>query len=148
MDRSVEERVVLPGDDACLERAWAAKERIRRSDGVLEQTRAYFEREYRRQTGYLLLSGDEVVAFAVAHADGYLSLLGVVPEWRRRGLGTRLVEDVLDDHPAVTCHVRATNRAAVAFYAHLGFDVERRVADYYPDGTDALYLRLERGGDR
>lgn len=151
VNRSIRERVIPPGDDAYLEQAWAVKERIRRSEGVLKQRRAYFEREYRLRAAYLLLSADgedEVVAFAVVHGDGYLTLLGVAPEYRRRGLGTWLVGVVLDDYPTVTCHVRATNRAAVEFYEHLGFDVEYRIDDYYGDGTDALYLRLERGDDR
>lgn len=142
------ERVVPPGDDAYRKQVWTVKEQIRRSDGVLVQTRRYFYREYRQHTVYLLVAenGEEVVAFAVIHGDGYLSLLGVVPEYRRQGLGTRLIEALLDDYPTITCHTRATNRAAVAFYEHLGFAVERRIPNYYRDDTDALYLRLERGG--
>lgn len=147
MSRGVQERIVQPGDDAYLERVWELKERIRRSDGVLKQNRGYFEREYRQQTAYLLLSGDdsnEVVAFAVIHSDGYLSLFGVARGHRRQGVGTALVESLLEDYPTVTCHTRASNQSAVAFCEHVGFDVVRRIVNYYPDGTDALFLRLAR----
>lgn len=88
MTRSVEERTVPPGDDTYLEQTWELKERIRRSDRVLKQSRAYFETEYRQETVYLLLSPDnrnQVVAFAVVHADGYLSLLASTPGADGRG---------------------------------------------------------------
>lgn len=147
MTPSVNERTVPPGDDTYLEQTWKLKERIRRSDGVLKQPRAYFETEYRQETVYLLLLPDDhnqVIAFAVMHANGYLSLLGVAPEHRRKGLGTRLIQLLLNDHSVITCHTRATNQEARRFYLHDGFTVQRRIDDYYPDGTAALSLRLDR----
>lgn len=144
MERRAELRVVPPGDDEGLEAAWSLKERIRRSEGVLKQKRSYFERQYRGHAAHLALSaGGEVVGFAVVQPDGYLSLLGVAPEYRRRGLGTRLLGSVLDDHPTVTCHARADNEGALSFYDRAGFVEQRRVSGYYRDGTDALYLRLD-----
>ncbi|MFA9518692.1 GNAT family N-acetyltransferase [Halopenitus sp. H-Gu1] len=147
MTRNVEERRIPPGDDAHLAQAWELKERIRRSDGVLKQARAYFGTEYRQRTVYLLLfpnDQEEVVAFAVIHEDGYLSLFGVAPEHRRQGLGTRLIEALVDDYDTITLHTRASNRGAIEFYKHAGFTVQRRIQNYYPDGTDALLFRLER----
>lgn len=142
---TIEERVVPPGNDAYLEQTWDLKQRIQNVDGVLKQGRAYFDREYRGETVYLLLvdDGREVVAFAVIHADGYLSLLGVAPGERRQGLGSQLIETLLEDYSTVTCHTRATNRQAIEFYDHVGFTVEERIDGYYRDGTDALYLRHE-----
>lgn len=149
MASNIEERVILPGDDAHLRQAWELKEQIRRTDGVLEQNRTYFVTEYSQQTAYLLLSSDrreELVAFAVIHEDGYLSLFGVAPEHRRQGLGTRLMEALTDDYSTITLHTRATNEGAVEFYKHAGFTVQRRISEYYQDGTDALFLRFESGG--
>ena len=42
----------------------------------------------------------------------------------------------------VTCHARATNESALSFYEHVGFEVRRRIDNYYEDGGDAYYLRL------
>lgn len=151
MTRNVEVRIDPPGDDAQLREAWAVKERIRRSDGVLEQTRAYFETEYRRQTAYLLLSPngrEAVVAFGVIREDGYLTLFGVAPDHRRQGLGTRPVEALTDNYDTITLHTRATNREAIEFYEHTGFSVRRRIGDYYRDGTDALEFGFERDGSK
>lgn len=156
MSSDVEIRSVAPGDEAFLDEAWAIKERISRSEGVLGQSRDYFAYEYRRSTAYVPLSnrerstpsaGPDALGFAVVDANGYLSLLGVDPDRRREGLGTRLVAAVADDYDSVTCHARASNDAAVAFYERLGFAVERRVDSYYPDGADAYSLRREAGHD-
>ncbi|PSQ42344.1 GNAT family N-acetyltransferase [Halobacteriales archaeon SW_5_68_122] len=64
----------------------------------------------------------------------------------RRSKVYRLVAAVADDHGSVTCHARASNDDALAFYEHLGFEVERRVENYYEDNGDAYYLRLGDGG--
>lgn len=146
MTSNSNERIIPPGDDAYLKQAWALKEQIRLTDGVLRQNRSYFVREYRQQTAYLLLSSNdkEVVAFAVIHEDGYLSLFGVAPEHRRQGLGSRLMETLTGDYDTITLHTRATNEGAIEFYKHAGFTVQRRMPDYYQDGTDALFLRFER----
>lgn len=140
------ERRIPPGDDAYLGRAWELKEQIRRTDGVLQQSRSYFVREYSQQTAYLLLSSngrEGVVAFAVIHEDGYLSLFGVAPEHRRQGLGTRLVETLTEYYDTITLHTRARNEGTLEFYKQAGFTIQRCISDYYQDGTDAFSLRFE-----
>ena len=144
MSVNIERRVVDPGDDAFLEAAWDLKETIRRAEGVLKQRRGFFSQAYRRATVYLFFEPDsEVIAgFAAARRDGYILFLAVDPDHRGKGFGERLVAQVADNHRRVTCHARTTNENAIAFYRHLGFDVVRRIDNYYEDGGDAFYLRL------
>ena len=87
-----------------------------------------------------------MVGFAATRRDGYILFLAVHPEYRGEGLGRRLVAAVVDDHGTVTCHARASNDDALAFYEHLGFEVKRRVERYYEDNGDAYHLRLGDGG--
>lgn len=152
MSVTVDIRAIETGDDTCVEEAWRLKERIRREDGVLKQRRGFFTDAYRRSKVYALVEpgydGDDVVGFAAARRDGYILFLAVAPEYRGEGFGRRLVAAVAEDHNSVTCHARATNESALAFYRHLGFEVERRVKGYYEDNGDALYLRLGDGGLR
>lgn len=137
-------RTVDPGDDRYLEATWRAKERIHRQDEVLAQGRGFFVSQYRRSTVYLVLGPepDRVAAFALVRRDGYLSLLGVTPEHRRRGLGSQLLDRAAADHDRITCHTRVTNEGAVSFYLDQGFVVEQQVNGYYRDGTDAYKLAL------
>ena len=142
MSVNVESRVDPPGQAQHAETAWALKERIRQSEDVLKQRRGFFVDAYRRATTHLLYEDDELLGFASVRRDGYVLFLAVAPERRGEGLGRRLVAEVAADHPSVTCHARTTNTNALRFYERVGFEVKRRINNYYEDGGDAYYLRL------
>ena len=142
MSATIEKRVDGPNDATHVEEAWALKERIRRADGVLKQRRGFFVDAYRRSTTHLLFDGDDLAGFVSVRRDGYILFLAVAPDARGQGLGRRLVAEVAQNHRSVTCHARATNESALRFYEHVGFEVRRRIDNYYEDGGDAYYLRL------
>ncbi|MFB6125935.1 MAG: GNAT family N-acetyltransferase [Halolamina sp.] len=142
MSATVEKRVDGRGDAGHVEMAWELKERIRAQDGVLKQRRGFFVNAYRRADCHLLAADDDLVGFAAARQDGYILFLAVAPEMRSRGYGETLVAEVANDHRTVTCHARASNRNALDFYRHIGFETERRIENYYEDGGDAYYLKL------
>ncbi|WP_340101155.1 N-acetyltransferase [Salinibaculum salinum] len=144
MSVNVQQRVVSPGNDEHVSRAWKLKERIRRKDGMLRQRKRFFENAYERSTVYLYLdrSNDRLVGFAAVRRDGYILFLAVDRDYRGMGFGKRLVARVADDYGTVTCHARTTNQDALDFYDHLGFEITRRIDSYYEDGGDAYYLKL------
>ncbi len=149
MSVNVETRVDAPGQSTHAEAAWELKERVRRQDRVLKQRRGFFMDAYKRATSRLLFEvgtgeqrKDDLVGFVSARRDGYILFLVVAPEARGRGYGKRLVASVADNHRTVTCHARTSNEDALEFYQHIGFDIERRINNYYEDGGDAFYLRL------
>jgi ribosomal protein S18 acetylase RimI-like enzyme len=140
---NVDTRIADPGSDDYLEEAWDLKEEIRRSEDVLKQRRGFFADAYRRSTVHVLVgSDDDVVGYAAVRRDGYILFLAVAPEHRGEGFGKRLVATVVDEHDSVTCHARATNENALQFYESLGFEIKRRIENYYEDGGDAYYLKL------
>ncbi|MFB6142463.1 MAG: GNAT family N-acetyltransferase [Halorientalis sp.] len=150
MSATIERRVVEPGDDTHADDAWDLKEAIREEEGVLRQRRGFFRDAYRRSTVYCFVErapveGERLVGFAAVRRDGYVLFLAVAPAHRGEGFGERLVARVADDHASVSCHARTTNESAIGFYEHLGFEVQRRIDNYYEDGGDAYYLKL--GGD-
>lgn len=150
MSVTIDLRAIESGDDAFVADAWALKERIRRERGVLKQRRGFFTDAYRRSKVYALVepSYDEesLVGFAATRRDGYILFLAIDPEYHGEGFGRRLVAAVADEYGSVTCHARATNEPALAFYEHLGFEIKRRVNNYYEDHGDAYYLQLGDDG--
>jgi ribosomal protein S18 acetylase RimI-like enzyme len=145
---NVEQVVVDPGDDDLLEAAWALKERIRETDGVLRQQRGFFNRAYRRATTYAYLDreADTLIGFASVRRDGYILFLAVAPEHRGEGFGGRLVATVAEEHRRISCHARTSNDDALAFYETMGFERVRRIDNYYEDGGAAYYLRIGDAG--
>ena len=147
---TIETRTFDAGNETLVDSAWELKERIRHTEGVLKQRHGFFRDAYRRSKVYALVepgySSETLVGFASTRRDGYILFLAVAPEYRGDGFGRQLVAAVAEDHSSVTCHARATNDSALAFYEHLGFEIERRVKNYYEDRGDAYYLRLGDGG--
>ena len=146
MSATIELRVIDRGDDSLVEDAWTLKEHIRHEEGVLRQRRGFFTDAYARATTYALvergLDDEQLVGFASVRRDGYILFLAVAPEHRSEGYGKRLVAEVTDDYTTVTCHARATNQDALDFYQGIGFEVARRIDNYYEDRGDAFYLKL------
>jgi len=71
------------------------------------------------------VSQDKVIGFARAITDGlsngYLSMIVVAPEWRGRGIGRSLVEEVVSDDAGITWMLRASRSQAPEFFEKLGF---------------------------
>jgi ribosomal protein S18 acetylase RimI-like enzyme len=66
--------------------------------------------------------GEGVVNLGVRGDRGWIGGLGVVPEKRRKGLGRKLMEAVLDGAPpVVTLEVIEQNEPAIRLYEDLGF---------------------------
>ncbi|MBX0294408.1 GNAT family N-acetyltransferase [Haloarcula nitratireducens] len=144
MSVNIETRVIDRGSDEYVDAAWRLKETIRQEDGVLRQRRGFFRNAYRRSTVYLYIDRptDSLVGFAAVRRDGYILFLAVDRDYRGDGFGKRLVARVAEDYGSVTCHARSTNESALEFYKHIGFEVRRRIDNYYEDGGDAYYLKL------
>ncbi|MCC7208856.1 MAG: ribosomal protein S18-alanine N-acetyltransferase [Anaerolineae bacterium] len=108
-----------------------------------------------RETFLVAVQGERLVGYVAAllndsEKEGYIASVAVDPEQRRAGLGTRLMNTVVDKLRAegvasVALHVRAENEPAIGMYRRLGFDVEQVEPHYYPDGMDALVMRRVLG---
>jgi ribosomal-protein-alanine N-acetyltransferase len=84
----------------------------------------------------------------------HVNNLAVLPDWRRRGVASQLLDFVLragERAGAVRCtlEVRASNLPAIALYARFGFrERGRRVRYYANPPEDALILWREPGPGR
>ncbi|KAG5451114.1 N-alpha-acetyltransferase 30 [Clonorchis sinensis] len=78
---------------------------------------------------------------------GYIAMLAVKDGFRRKGIGSRLVQLAIDLMIAdrcdeVTLETEITNKSAIALYERLGFCRDKRLLRYYLNGVDAFRLKL------
>jgi ribosomal-protein-alanine N-acetyltransferase len=98
---------------------------------------------------YVALAGDEVAGFMILRMDGvfsgYLQTVGVAPEWRNRGIGTRLIKSAEDrifkDRPNVFMCVSSFNPDALRLYKRLGYEVIGEIKDFIIEGHSEMLLR-------
>ncbi len=113
--------------------------------------RDYFDVEIGAPFRFNLVAHDEkddlagYVFCAFAGGEVHVNKIAVVPDQRRRGLATRLMEEVFTYARAIKAleiylEVRVSNTPARLFYEGLGFLEAGRRAHYYLDGEDALVM--------
>ncbi|MGQ9470002.1 MAG: ribosomal protein S18-alanine N-acetyltransferase [Nitrososphaerales archaeon] len=96
----------------------------------------YVAEENGRIIGYVISS--------VISGKGIIISIAVIPEFRRKGIGSKLMEESLNflskkvDY--VELQVRISNIEAISFYKKLGFKEIGLISNYYSDGEDALIM--------
>ena len=93
-------------------------------------------------------SDGAIEGFALGYVDSTLAhvvTLDVHPSKRRRGLGKRLLEELLEALGEVgakraVLEVDVRNSGAIAFYRRLGFRKTGRIPSYYGSGLDAFEM--------
>jgi len=100
---------------------------------------------------YVAVQGRTVVGYAVMaveHGDAHLMNFAVKEEYRRSGIGTRLMMFVLGQARAARCNkvhleVRERNLAAQLFYKKMGYRASKILKNYYADtGEDAYVMEM------
>uniref|UniRef100_A0A7J3ZMV0 N-alpha-acetyltransferase n=1 Tax=Fervidicoccus fontis TaxID=683846 RepID=A0A7J3ZMV0_9CREN len=77
---------------------------------------------------------------------GHVVSIAVLKEYRRRGIGSRLMVESMDamkrvyNAKEVYLEVRVSNEPAISLYRKLGFQTIRRIPGYYSDGEDAYLM--------
>ena len=77
--------------------------------------------------------------------EGYVTNVAVLPEYRRQGIGARLVHAAVDGARARGCdflslEVRVGNDAAIRLYEKLGLRAQGRRKNFYRDPTEDAYI--------
>ena len=112
------------------------------------------ELETNRMAHYLVVrAGARVIAYAgiwLMVDEAHVTTFAVLPAYRRRGVGARLLWEVIELSAAlgatvVTLEVRLSNAAARRLYQRFGFRPVGVRPRYYSDnGEDALIMTTER----
>jgi len=135
----------------CEARAIAALSRDLVEQGLVwRYDPARIERYLRRKDAVVLAAraGGRVVGFAImeyGEERAHLVLLAVDPAYRRRGIGRRLLEWLIESArtagiESVHLELRAANAPARRFYRALGFSETLLVPRYYAGRESALRM--------
>jgi ribosomal-protein-alanine N-acetyltransferase len=91
----------------------------------------------------------QIIGFLVATANrrhqGHVITIDVLPDQRRFGVGSRLLNAaeerlLLRQCTSVVLEAAVNNTSALAFYKRHGYFVVKTIPRYYPDGLDAFVL--------
>lgn len=102
---------------------------------------------------HVAIAGENLAGFIVLQMIGafvgYIQSIAVLPDWRNRGIGYRLMrfaeERVFAETPNVFICVSSFNQSAQAFYKRLGYGVVGELKDYIISGHSEILLRKTMG---
>ena len=91
----------------------------------------------------------EIIGFVIIQLSGafvgYIQTVGVMPGWRNRGVGSRLLkfaeERIFGQTPNVFICVSSFNKRAQRLYKRLGYEVVGELKDYIVAGHSEILLR-------
>jgi ribosomal-protein-alanine N-acetyltransferase len=100
-------------------------------------------------------SGDSVIGYVIGTDrgnDGMIQSMAVIPSFRRKGVGTRLMKSVIGHlskkHQRISLLVDVSNEAAISMYRKFSFSETGRVIEaYYPNGNDAIEMAWGAGSN-
>jgi ribosomal-protein-alanine N-acetyltransferase len=98
-----------------------------------------------------VVTEESMVAFVAAELRsmeglGWITTIGVLPEYRQRGIGKALLEacEKRAGFPRVRLCVRKSNQPAIHMYEHAGYTLVDVWPHYYLGGEDALVMEKKR----
>ena len=98
---------------------------------------------------YVAVNGGALVGFIILNMNGafvgYIQTVCIAPEWRNKGIGSRLLrfaEDrILSEAPNIFMCVSSFNKDAQKLYQRLGYEVVGELRDYIVAGYSEILLR-------
>jgi len=95
------------------------------------------------------VNGGALVGFIILNMNGafvgYIQTVCIAPEWRNKGIGSRLLrfaEDrILSEAPNIFMCVSSFNKDAQKLYQRLGYEVVGELRDYIVAGYSEILLR-------
>ncbi|MHA2364351.1 MAG: GNAT family N-acetyltransferase [Candidatus Hodarchaeales archaeon] len=102
---------------------------------------------------YVVVLNDEIIGFILLQMQGsikgYIQSMGIVSEWRNKGIGSQLIkfaeDKIFKDTPNVFICVSSFNVKAQELYTKLGYEIIGELKDYIVSGHSEILLRKTVG---
>lgn len=102
-----------------------------------------------RDTFLVAVGGGTILGYIAGISswkEGHIVSLATLPAWRRKGIASTLVEQLLDifrekGKKRVKLEVRISNKAAICLYEKMGFEKKKVIKNYYENGEDAVMMK-------
>lgn len=95
-------------------------------------------------SGDTVTGANEVVGYIIFYPNGHIVSIAVHSAYRRRGIGTELLAEVLKrTKGAASVEVRVSNEVAKKFYTHSSFSLRTIIPQYYDDEDALVMVRTE-----
>jgi ribosomal-protein-alanine N-acetyltransferase len=102
---------------------------------------------------YLALSDGKIVGFVILVMQGalvgYVQSVAVWPEWRNKGIGSKLVrfaeQRIFGEAPNAFILVSSFNERALRLYQRLGYEIVGELKEYIIPGHSEILLRKTIG---
>jgi len=96
---------------------------------------------------YVEESSDKIFGYIIFRPGGHIVSIAVDPMYRRKGIGTKLMDDVLKvSNGNAKVEVRESNKIAQMFYKKLGFFQSGSIIGFY-DNEDAIVMIYSSDSD-
>lgn len=97
---------------------------------------------------FLAKDGEKVIGYGGMYTvldEGYVTNIGVLPEYRRKGIGSKIVKELINfsiekSLSFITLEVRVSNVAAIELYKTLEFNEVGRRKNFYRNPTEDAFI--------
>ena len=97
---------------------------------------------------FLAKDGEKVIGYGGMYTvfdEGYVTNIGVLPEYRRKGIGSKIVRELINfsiekSLSFITLEVRVSNVAAIELYKTFEFNEVGRRKNFYRNPTEDAFI--------
>ncbi len=86
---------------------------------------------------------ERIIGFLVFKNDSITSI-AIHPKFRKKGVGKKLIEELMKKHKIIKLRTREKNRKAIDFFNNIGFKEKRKIEKYYLNGDNAIEIEWRK----
>jgi len=115
----------------------------------------YFKKIYQKYPQEFLVAeiGGKIAGYIIGQKGenkAKIISLAVSPRVRKKGVGTILTKFLLDHFKKgrikkVSLHTKTKNKIGVLFFKKIGFEISKKIKEYYKNGDDAYLMKKKLG---